>query len=530
LDLRGRPAGRLAAIFVLGGLQGLMGWIMVASGFADRTDVSQYRLVAHLLLALVIYGALLWSALDMLYPTRVRAQPSAHQVLRRHGWIMMAVITLEIAIGGFVAGLDGGLVYNNFPMMGEHWIAPDLFAQAPWWSNFFENPVTAQFLHRLAAGFVAIALISLVVRARRAGLGADVKRCFYSCPSACQQAMLGIATLMLAVPAAAGGGAPGRRLHPVLARPLCPARPAPRPGVVNKLMSEAEGRTNGCRSRSSQVSRLRQDHAAQNLPAAGHGRPAVVINEFGEIGLDHLLVEQAKEDTILMSSGCLCCSIRGDLIDTLRRLYKRRERGEVPRFKRLVIETTGLADPAPILQTLIGDPLLSAFYRLDGVVTTVDAVNGMDQLDRQFESVKQAAVADRLVLTKTDLAKPEQRAALEARLQALNPAAPLLPVAHGAVAAEQLFNAGLYNPAEKSADVARWLKEEAYADDHRHDHHGHDHHHHHDHAQPLDVNRHDDHVAPLPGLRPPDRVGQVRHLDRDADRCVAPTCCGSKAF
>ena len=223
---------------------------------------------------------------------------------------------------------------------------------------------------------------------------------------------------------------------------------------------------------------------------------AVVINEFGEIGLDHLLVEEAKEDTILMSSGCLCCSIRGDLIDTLRRLYKRREKGEVPRFKRLVIETTGLADPAPILQTLIGDPLLSAFYRLDGVVTTVDAVNGMDQLDRQFESVKQAAVADRLVLTKTDLADAGQRAALEARLCSLNPAAPLLPVAHGAVEAEQLFNAGLYNPAEKSPDVARWLKEEAYAqtpETHHHDHHhGHDHEHSHDHSP--DVNRHDDHI------------------------------------
>jgi G3E family GTPase len=216
---------------------------------------------------------------------------------------------------------------------------------------------------------------------------------------------------------------------------------------------------------------------------------AVVINEFGEIGLDHLLVEEAREDTILMSSGCLCCSIRGDLIDTLRRLYKRRERGEVPRFKRLVIETTGLADPAPILQTLIGDPLLAAFYRLDGVVTTVDAVNGMDQLDRQFESVKQAAVADRLVLTKTDLATPEQRAALETRLRALNPAAPLLPVAHGAVAAEQLFNAGLYNPAEKSPDGARWLKEEAYAEAES----GH-HHHHHEHHHPSDLNRHDDHI------------------------------------
>jgi G3E family GTPase len=221
---------------------------------------------------------------------------------------------------------------------------------------------------------------------------------------------------------------------------------------------------------------------------------AVVINEFGEIGLDHLLVEEAKEDTILMSSGCLCCSIRGDLIDTLRRLYKRREKGEVPKFKRLVIETTGLADPAPILQTLIGDPLLSAFYRLDGVVTVVDAVNAMDQLDRQFESVKQAAVADRLVLTKTDLASAAQQAALHARLSTLNPAAPVLLAAHGAIAAEHLFNAGLYNPAEKAPDVARWLKDEAYAqarDDHQHRDHGHDHDHHH-HA--LDVNRHDDHI------------------------------------
>src|SRR5262245_58466776 len=194
-------AARLLAIFVLGGLQGLMGWIMVASGFADRTDVSQYRLVSHLLLALVIYGALLWSALDMLYPARVRAQPPVYRLLWRHGWIMLAVITLEIAIGGVVAGLDGGFVYNNFPMMGEHWIAPDLFAQSPWWANFFENPVTAQFLHRLAAGFVAIALISLVVRARRAGLGADMKRRFYYLPfGLLGQAMLGIATLMLVVP------------------------------------------------------------------------------------------------------------------------------------------------------------------------------------------------------------------------------------------------------------------------------------------------------------------------------------------
>src|SRR5262249_5540096 len=140
--------------------------------------------------------------------------------------------------------------------------------------------------------------------------------------------------------------------------------------------------------------------------------------------------------------------------------------------------TTGLADPAPILHTLISDPLLSHFYRLDGVITTIDAVNAQDQLDRQFESVKQAAVADRILLTKSDLASADQIAALEARLRRLNPAAPILRVSHGEVAAEQLLDAGLFNPAQKSPDVARWLRDEAYEGPHHHGHdHGHDHHH-----------------------------------------------------
>ena len=199
--LRGRWVARLIAIFALGGLQGLMGWIMVASGFADRTDVSQYRLVLHLLLALAIYAALLWCALDALYPARAQMDSSVHRTLRRHGWIMMAIITLEIALGGFVAGLHGGLVYNNFPMMGEHWIAPDLLSHSPWWMNFFENPVMAQFMHRLVAGIVAIVLIWLVVRAYRADLARYVKLRFYYLPfGLLGQAMLGIATLMLVVP------------------------------------------------------------------------------------------------------------------------------------------------------------------------------------------------------------------------------------------------------------------------------------------------------------------------------------------
>ncbi len=225
---------------------------------------------------------------------------------------------------------------------------------------------------------------------------------------------------------------------------------------------------------------------------------AVVINEFGEIGLDHLLVESAREDMVLLASGCLCCTISGDLVTSLRRLYQRRAAKEIPLFRRVVVETTGLADPAPILHTLMQDPMLAQVYRLDGVIATVDAVNGMDQLDRQIESVKQAAVADRLVLTKCDLA-PDTKV-LEERLRGLNPAAPILRAVAGKIDPHGLFDAGLYNPASKSLDVRRWLKEEAYAaaaDDH-HDHAaGHDHEQGHDQGNghaPLDRNRHDEHI------------------------------------
>lgn len=214
---------------------------------------------------------------------------------------------------------------------------------------------------------------------------------------------------------------------------------------------------------------------------------AVIVNEFGEIGLDHMLVENAKEDTILLNSGCLCCTVRGDLVETMRRLFKQRVRREIPPFDRLVVETTGLADPAPILQTLMNDPFLVERFRLDGVIATVDAANGGDTLDKHFESVKQAAVADRLLLTKTDVADPDSTEALKTRLKDLNPAAPVLPVSQGEVEAAALFNAGLYDPSTKTLDVQRWLKSEAYEDAHSHGH-GHHHddgHHHHD------VNRHD---------------------------------------
>jgi G3E family GTPase len=236
-------------------------------------------------------------------------------------------------------------------------------------------------------------------------------------------------------------------------------------------------------------------------------RTAVIINEFGEIGLDHELVESSKEDVVVLNSGCLCCTVRSDLVDTLRSLYLRRVRREIPDFDRVVVETTGLADPAPVLHTLMSDPVLLARYRLDSVVTTVDAINGGTQLDNHYESIKQAAVADRLLLTKTDLSNDSAQAKIVARLKALNPAAPIISIVHGQIEPSRLFGAGLYNPQTKSLDVRKWLQDEAYAGppaahDHEHEHaHEHGHEHAHEHAagagrgqNPHDVNRHDDRI------------------------------------
>jgi G3E family GTPase len=213
---------------------------------------------------------------------------------------------------------------------------------------------------------------------------------------------------------------------------------------------------------------------------------AVIVNEFGEIGLDHLLVERSSEDVVLLNSGCLCCTVRGDIVDTLTNLFVDRVKGKVPYFTRVAIETTGLADPAPILHTLMTDPIVAARYMLDGVVTTVDAVNGAGTLDKQPEAVKQAAVADRLLLTKSDLADPVARQEIEARLKALNPSATIVPVAQGVVDPARLFNIGFYDPATKSVDVRRWLRDEAFESGDAHDlNHAHGH---------VDVNRHDDRI------------------------------------
>ena len=198
---------------------------------------------------------------------------------------------------------------------------------------------------------------------------------------------------------------------------------------------------------------------------------AVLVNEFGEVGLDHLLIERLDEDTVLLNAGCLCCTVRGDLLDALRRLRDRMDAGQ--RISRVLIETTGLADPAPILHTLRTDARVRGCYRLDGVVTVVDAVNGGATLDRQPEAVKQVAVADQLVLTKADLAGPAVSDILQARLRALNPGAPVLRAHAGEVEPAALLDVGPFSPDGKAPDVAHWLGDEAHAaQDH---HHGHGH-------------------------------------------------------
>lgn len=216
---------------------------------------------------------------------------------------------------------------------------------------------------------------------------------------------------------------------------------------------------------------------------------AVLINEFGEIGLDHQLVERIDENTILLNAGCLCCTVQGDLVNALSDLFVKRMKEMVPSFQRVLIETTGLADPAPIIHTLMTAPVVCDRFALDGIITTVDAVNAMSQFDRQEESVKQAAVADRIVITKSDLVEPKALAALEDRLRALNPGAPIERAVMGEIDPALLFDTGLYDPKTKTVDVQRWLRDEAYADNgHGHDH-DHGHHHHHD------VNRHDASIA-----------------------------------
>lgn len=220
---------------------------------------------------------------------------------------------------------------------------------------------------------------------------------------------------------------------------------------------------------------------------------AVIVNEFGEVGLDDALISRVSEETVLLPSGCVCCAVRGDLVEALVKLHADMCAGRVPEFRRAVLETTGLADPAPVAHTLMSERDVFRIYRLDAIVTTVDAEHGLAALDRQFEPAKQIAVADRIVLTKTD--RVPDTSALRARIAALNPAAEVLVAVKGDIAPDALFGLDAHEIRPQASGVETWLAADRYRTlspshtDHGHDCHdpacGHpEHHHGHDHAAP----------------------------------------------
>ena len=216
------------------------------------------------------------------------------------------------------------------------------------------------------------------------------------------------------------------------------------------------------------------------LQSPGLSDTAVIINEFGAVGIDHLLVTPVTDEIVLLESGCICCSVRGELSDALKDLAFKRIKGQIPEFRRVVIETTGLADPAPIVHTLAVDPVVGAHYRLDGIVTTLDATCGAATLRHQWEAAKQVAIADRIVLTKTDMVDQATKTTVLDTLRAINPAAPVVLSDHGRIDPALILDTGLFQ-ADKTPDVDRWMPT-AHHDhicepgcDHDHHHHDHDH-------------------------------------------------------
>ncbi len=190
---------------------------------------------------------------------------------------------------------------------------------------------------------------------------------------------------------------------------------------------------------------------------------AVIINELGSAGLDHILAtqvdsEQIADNTVLLSSGCVCCTLKNELADTMRDLFFKRALQAIPQFNRLVIETTGMADPGPILGNLMNEPVIESVYRLDAVVVTIDSEYGLQQLESHAEARKQAAVADVLLLTKTDLSTPEQLSALKEKLIAINPGATQHKIQHGKIEPDYIIDVGLFDPAGKRAEPQRWLR------------------------------------------------------------------------
>lgn len=199
------------------------------------------------------------------------------------------------------------------------------------------------------------------------------------------------------------------------------------------------------------------------LTHEGMRNTAVIINELGEAGLDHILAQNVEssyvaDNTVLLQSGCLCCTLSNELADTMRDLFFKRAMEAIPKFNRLVIETTGMADPGPILGNLMNEPVIESVYRLDAVVVTIDATYGVDHIATHNEARKQAAVADVLLITKSDIATTEQMAALKETLIAINPGATQHTVLHGAIEPDFIIDVGLFDPTGKQAEPQRWLR------------------------------------------------------------------------
>ena len=209
-------------------------------------------------------------------------------------------------------------------------------------------------------------------------------------------------------------------------------------------------------------------------------KTAVIINEFGEIGLDHALIEHTDENIVELQSGCICCTIQGDLKKTLIDLFDKMMTGRISSFNRIMIETTGLANPVPIIHTLMSSIDLIRIYSLDGVITIVDAVNGEKTIDLQEESIKQIALAEKIILSKTDIADKDETKSLIYRIKEINPVAQIISISFGNIKTKEIFGLGAYDPYKKSQDVKKWLAAEKYTDKKEHHHH--------------DVNRHDESI------------------------------------
>lgn len=198
---------------------------------------------------------------------------------------------------------------------------------------------------------------------------------------------------------------------------------------------------------------------------------AVIVNEFGEVGLDHLLVEEVDEGVLLMENGCVCCTVREDLRDTLRDLEDRAAKGSIPKFGRVVLETTGLADPVPVVGTILNDPVIRNHFRLGNLVCVVDAVNGPSQMRSHPEPLRQVMVSDRIVLTKTDMVSEKEAGEVRARLSALVPDVPVSTAVQGETDPDMLIGQDVRDDKTRLREVAEWLRGAGAGDGHSHGHH-----------------------------------------------------------